>query len=329
MTAETEFLDRWRREEPIYAAWGRFIGATLSDAIRGRVAPIELELFLKLPVVPRIKDQDSILQKAFYRGKNYRNPYEEIEDKVGLRFVVLLTEDIRTVEAALKDVPQWVASLARDFEQEREARPYEFDYQSLHYVLRSAVPFEFEGTAIPADIPCEVQIRTLLQHAYSELTHDTIYKPNIRATPVLKRTAAKSMALIEATGDYFSSVNKTIQRVLADTKKLAEFLSSKYATISSAAPVDSPLNSLLIDHYRAQVGQSFEADFENWWRGKKFLGEIITARRKGESLYRTPSILLVYFCVSVGPTLAKQNSPLTDKELQPIYSDLGLALSGD
>jgi putative GTP pyrophosphokinase len=93
MSAEAEFIDRWRKEHPIYAAWGRFVGVTLSDAIRGRVAPTKLEMFLKLPVIPRIKEQDSILQKAFYRGKKYQNPYEEIEDKVGLRFVVLLTED--------------------------------------------------------------------------------------------------------------------------------------------------------------------------------------------------------------------------------------------
>src|ERR1019366_6806543 len=147
----------------------------------------------------------------------YQNPYEEIEDKVGLRFVVLLIEDIRTIEAAVKEAPHWVASLARDFEREQEARPYEFDYQSLHYVVRSALPFEFEGVVIPSDIPCEVQVRTLLQHAYSELTHDTIYKPNVRATPLLKRAAAKSMALIEATSDYFSSVSKTIKQLLADT----------------------------------------------------------------------------------------------------------------
>jgi putative GTP pyrophosphokinase len=328
MTAETEFLDRWRKEEPIYAAWGRFVGQTLSGSVRGRVAPTKLELFLKLPVIPRVKEHDSILQKAFYRGKNYQNPYEDIEDKVGLRFVVLLTEDIRTIEAAVKEAPQWVASLARDFEQERDARPYEFDYQSLHYVVRSTLPFEFEGNAIPADIPCEVQIRTLLQHAYSELTHDTIYKPNIRATPVLKRTAAKSMALIEATSDYFSSLSNTIQRVLVNTRKLSEFLSSKYAAISGAAPTDSPLNALLIDHYRVQLSDTFEADFQRWWKGKTFLAEIIAARREGVALYRTPSILLVYFCVSIGPTLAKQDSPLTDKELQPIYSDLGLALNG-
>jgi ppGpp synthetase/RelA/SpoT-type nucleotidyltranferase len=328
MTTESEFIDRWRKEEPTYVAWGRFVGAKLSDAIQGRVAPTKLEMFLKMAVVPRVKEQDSILQKAFYRGKSYKNPYDDIEDKVGLRFVVLLTEDIRTIEAAVKETTEWVATLARDFEQERDARPYEFDYQSLHYVVRCTLPFKYEGIQIPADIPCEIQIRTLLQHAYSELTHDTIYKPNIRATPAVKRTAAKSMALIEATSDYFSSVSKVIKRVLADTKKLSDFFSSKYTMLTKSPAVESPLNSILVDHYRSQVSESFEADFENWWKNKTYLADTIVGRAKSMALYRTPSIFLVYFCVSKAPTLAKQDSPLTDKELQPIYSDLGLALNG-
>ena len=221
-----------------------------------------------------------------------------------------------------------MAHLARDFELERDLRPYEFDYQSLHYVVRSTLPFEFGGQQIPADIPCEVQIRTLLQHAYSELTHDTIYKPNARATPPLKRTAAKSMALIEATSDYFSSLNRTIQQTLAETRKLAQFLADKYVGIFGAESTKSPLNSLLIDHYCRFAGGKFEEEFEVWWRGKSFLAKTINARRSGVALYRTPAILLLYYCASVVPILAKRDSPLTERELQPIYSDLGLALNG-
>ena len=157
-------------------------------------------------------------------------------------------------------------------------------------MVRSVLPLEFERVQIPADIPCEIQIRTLLQHAYSELTHDTIYKPNVRATPAVKRTAAKSMALIEATSDYFSSVNQVIQQVLADTKRIGTFLLSKYSAVTNTVAVESPLNSLLIDHYKSQIGASFETDFESWWMGKGFLGELITVRRDVAALYRTPSI---------------------------------------
>jgi hypothetical protein len=136
------------------------------------------------------------------------------------------------------------------------------------------------------------------------------------------------MALIEATSDYFSSLNRTIKQTLAETKKLAQFLAARYAAILGAESKESPLNSLLIDHYGKFAGVKFEEEFELWWRGKSFLTKTINVRRSGIALYRTPAILLLYYCASVVPILAKRDSPLTDKELQPIYSDLGLALNG-
>lgn len=226
--AEAAFLERWRQEEPLYAAWGRFVGSALTGRIAGKVAPTKLEMFLRIPVIPRVKAADSLLQKAFHRNKGYENPYDDIEDKVGLRFVVLLSGDIRVIEDEILNCPHWTATKARDFAEEREERPYEFDYQSVHYVLRSLIPIDHEGLTIPAALPCEIQIRTLLQHAYSELTHDTIYKPSVKATPSLKRAAAKSMALIEATDDYFSQVDEVIKKEVAALNELATLMEKTY-----------------------------------------------------------------------------------------------------
>nr|WP_249804714.1 MULTISPECIES: hypothetical protein [unclassified Bradyrhizobium] len=65
--------------------------------------------------------------------------------------------------------------------------PYEFRYQSVHYIVRSRGDQKLDGQNITAGTPCEVQIRTLLQHAHSELTHDTIYKPSVKGTPAIAR----------------------------------------------------------------------------------------------------------------------------------------------
>ncbi|MHC4051367.1 GTP pyrophosphokinase [Bradyrhizobium sp. 25ACV] len=198
MNREQEFLERWRRESPAYSAWGKFVVEKLSEAISVFASPVGLEVFLRIPVKARLKAEDSLLQKAFHRGKEYQSPYDEIEDKVGIRYVVLLGSEVKKIDDAILSVNDWIAEKARDYVQEQMLRPYEFDYQSLHYIVRSRNLINFESVEIPADTPCEIQVRTLLQHAYSELTHDTIYKPNVQATPSLKRSAAKSMALIEA-----------------------------------------------------------------------------------------------------------------------------------
>jgi putative GTP pyrophosphokinase len=159
-----------------------------------------------------------------------------------------LANDIAAVERAIKGVDDWIAEKARDYVQEQVARPYEFDYQSVHYILRSRLPIQFEGTRVPADLPCEVQVRTLLQHACSELTHDTIYKPNVQSTPSLKRAAAKSMALIEAASDYFSAVHHEIQATLAASERVFKHLDQKYTEWIGFAPIQGPLQSLIVDH---------------------------------------------------------------------------------
>jgi len=66
------------------------------------------------------------------------------------------------------------------------------------------------------------------------------------------------MALIEATDDYFSSVSKVIRGILADTKKLASFLLSKYASIMNT----TPLNTLLIDHHPRCLARDLAIDPE-------------------------------------------------------------------
>jgi putative GTP pyrophosphokinase len=323
---ESDFLNLWRKELPAYTSWGQFVAQKLSEAIQNTVSPISLEAFLRIPVKARTKQEDSLLQKAFYRNKAYQDPYSEIEDKVGLRFVVLLASDVDKVQEAILAIDDWIADKARDYMEEQQARPNEFDYQSVHYVLRSRLPFKFEGVEIPADLPCEVQVRTLLQHAYSELTHDTIYKPNVQATPKLKRAAAKSMALIEATSDYFTAVNNEIQASLAKSRAISGVVDKHYSKWLGREPSNGPVQSLLVDHYGNFVSENFESDLEKWWSEKHFLRDLISERHEQLVTYRLSAILLVYFCVSNFPAKSKQESPLPDKVLGQIYSDLGLSL---
>ena len=194
MTSEFEILQRWEAEQPHYDAWGRFIVQTVVNGLSSQVkAP---DLFLRLPVKHRLKDSKSLIQKALYRGKCYANPYDDIEDKVGARFVVLTSDEIPTVEKVITDFGDkfWFWEKARDFAEEREHKPWEFGYQSVHYVVRAKAGVVFDGISVPLDIPCEIQVRTLLQHAFSEVTHDTIYKPSVKSTPEMMRAAAKAMA---------------------------------------------------------------------------------------------------------------------------------------
>ena len=198
---EQEILARWEADKPLYRAWAKLIDQEIERRLVSAIAPTPLDYFLKVPMVPRLKGDTSLIDKALYRSKPYKNPYEDITDKVGMRYVVLLTTHINTFCSIIESrecEAFWSWSKDKDYEEERLAKPLEFSYQSVHYVLRSKAELSVDGVNLPEGLACEVQIRTLLQHAHSELTHDTLYKPKTTAKPSIKRTVAKSMALIEA-----------------------------------------------------------------------------------------------------------------------------------
>jgi hypothetical protein len=158
-----------------------------------------------------------------------------------MRFVVLLTADIKKVGEVIEaGVRQgfWEASKDRDYEKERLDKPLEFSYQSVHYVLRAKAGIVHQGYNIPEGASSEVQIRTLLQHAHSELTHDTLYKPKTTAQSEVKRTVAKSMALIEATDEFFEKAIKDLDEAACPGRELLEF--------TKAGPRSSPAKSFPI-----------------------------------------------------------------------------------
>lgn len=325
--SRSEFIDRWQREKPLYKAWGGFVSAHVLELIRSQLPSQEAGLFLRIPVTPRIKTDSSLLQKAFIR-KTYSNPYDDVEDKVGVRFVVLLSEDVRFIGNAIEKAEFWTVDKSRDGEAEREANPSTFEYQSLHYVVRSKSGLAFEGFSIPENTPCEIQIRTLLQHAYSELTHDTLYKPSVTATPSMKRAAAKSMALIEATDDYFSQVVDLIRETGKDYQEVEETIFWSFEKITGKKPSKSPLNTSIIDHYKSELTGDFNLDLEAWLSRKPYIADVLKNSDPENILFDVPAVLLVMFLVSERPDATKHNSPLSDDELAPIYSIFGHALYG-
>lgn len=327
MTIEFEILQRWSNEKRDYDDWGKFVKETIFKALS-----VEMEapdLFLRVPVKHRLKDDASLIQKALYRGKKYKKPYEDIEDKVGIRFVVLTSEEIPIIEKIITNSCDkfWFWEKARDFLDERACKPWEFGYQSVHYIIRSKAGVSLEGKQIQEDIPCEIQIRTLLQHAFSELTHDTIYKPSVKSTPEMMRAAAKSMALIEATDDYFCQVGKLIDASVKKVKDFIDVLAGHYSETIGVKPKVTRFDGELIDAYLPIISENSPQTIIEWLNTKKFIEKRIAERRESQSLYSLLAIFLIYFVVGKFPSVAPSPEILTDEELGPIYSDLGLSIS--
>jgi len=324
---EIGFRERYLTEIPIFKAWGDFVDESLIQALTQTLGDInKVNQFLKIRFSPRVKDIDSMISKAFYRGKNYSNPYEDITDKVGVRYVVLMRKEILNICKIVEHNNDWEARKDRDFEEEKNKEPYVFGYQSDHYIIKNKKPLSFHGVTIPLDTPCEIQIRTLLQHAYSELTHDRLYKHQGRIPPFIARSVAKSMALIEATDDIFEGVDMTLEE---QNKKVNSFLRSLTEIYQCYEKPDyeERANRFILEAFHEQLENTNISDIDQYVRENISIKDIIKRKYSTFFLYRQPVILFLYFLITRERNNVKRLWPLTESEIRPLFSDLGISFN--
>jgi len=319
---EAEFTALYLKEKPVFEAWGSYISQVIQDHITA--SGFKIDLFLKVPVQPRLKEVKSLVAKAFYRGKTYKDPYNDITDKVGMRFVVLLVEEIKIIKDIIESVEEWDCSEDVDFIKIRENSPELFTYQSVHYIIRNLTDIEYSGVKIPADTPCEVQIRTLLQHAYAELTHDRVYKSDKTIASQVKRKVARSMALIEATDELFMEVQYMLN---AEDMLFKDFISASRRFVNTI-DYEEKTNRFIFDSYKGFVKENGirPEQVVDFVEEKNYLIEKAKSGAEYNLIYKQPILFVLYYLIAKYRNSSKELWPLNEKDLVPIYTDLGLSL---
>ena len=327
MYREKEFIERYEEEKLYLYSWGSFIKEYITIGINNKGK--KEKSFLKVPLEVNIKDNASIIEKAFYRGKGYKDPLKEITDKVRLRVVVLLLEEIKIIESIIEECTFWTADRDKDFEEERLEKPTVFEYQSIHYILRAKEDFEYNGYNIPKGTPCELQIRTLLQHAYSELTHDTVYKTQKIVKPKIYRLVARSMAMIETTDNIFEEVSNVMNKEKKYIDALLPTLNSEYEKII-ASNYNEGINETILEHYTEQIKNISEDDLKKFINDNRdMLNYQIKNWYDSSLLFRQPIVLLMFYLVKKSRTKTRNLWPFTDDILDPIYTALGISINND
>lgn len=322
---QDDLVDLWKKEAPMYEAWGRFI---LSQVIKKLEEDnININYFLKIPPKERVKETKSLTDKAFSRGKNYSDPYNDIEDKVGIRFVVLLTSEISKITDILSNNENWTCITARDYEIEKEEEPLIFAYQSVHCILRSNKDISFENITIRNNTPCEVQIRTILQHAHAELTHDAIYKSQRKIVPSVHRTVAKCMALIETTDSFFCEATKNLEENSMKYKSVISQLDQIYFKYLEKAPQNQKSTNIILSELEDLLPENLvdlRSEIETILEEKKFLISKINKNSSKYQLYEQSSILYVFWLLEHKRAIISNRWPLEKAILLRAATDSGI-----
>ncbi|MBV9882461.1 MAG: hypothetical protein JO276_05580, partial [Sphingomonadaceae bacterium] len=162
--AAVELYERNRRS---YARMARHV----HDTLRDKCDPAGIHT-----IEHRAKDIGSFRTKALKgdgEGGRYRDPINEITDLAGVRVIVFLRE---TVNSVCKIIASTYDIIEQEDVGERTFKQGRFGYQSIH-LLVALDKRQYIGN--DGDIKraiCEIQVRTILQHAWAEMEHDIQYK---------------------------------------------------------------------------------------------------------------------------------------------------------
>lgn len=164
----------------------------VAEAVEARVASSLRRDGLQAEVSARAKDPDSLLRKMVFTYKS--DDLNLAGDRAGARIVVHLPSD---VERVCELVRQEFAVVS----EENKADSYEaeqFSYRGIHLDCEIAAS-DVEVSEPLGKIMCEIQVRTVAEHAWSVLSHLLTYKaPGGDAVPkALRRRINRLIAMEE------------------------------------------------------------------------------------------------------------------------------------
>ena len=132
----------------------------------------------------RAKSFASILGKI--RRKGYRDPARRLTDQLGVRVITYYANDVDRVAVALRarlDVDE-----SKSIDKRTDLNIQEFGYRSVHLIarLRESDSMQPNCSKLKRHV-FEVQIRSILEHAWAEIEHETNYKAGINFPDLYKR----------------------------------------------------------------------------------------------------------------------------------------------
>jgi ppGpp synthetase/RelA/SpoT-type nucleotidyltranferase len=194
-------LDEYREKQPLFER-------IKSLALNKIQACLNENHILIAGLESRIKTEKSLSGKLERKGYKYHS-IADITDVLGLRVVTYYSNEVDLISAHLEQLfdIDWDNSV----DKRKMLETDRLGYMSLHYICR--IP---ESMCKDLDMPelnqmrFELQIRSLLQHAWANLYHDMGYKNDVEIPVEYQRDMNLLAGMLELADAQFTRIRKEI-----------------------------------------------------------------------------------------------------------------------
>lgn len=159
-----------------------------------------------IPIQVRVKELDSLMKKIARKG--YSSP-EQVTDLAGIRIIGFKLSDADNIKQIIEANFEIAESGKEDkLEKLNEDR---VGYLSIHYIASiSNTRLDWPEYAKFKGLKVEIQVRTILQHAWAEIEHDKNYKYAEDLPTALKREFYLLAGLLEYADKGFQRLSDAI-----------------------------------------------------------------------------------------------------------------------
>ncbi|MCY1267817.1 hypothetical protein D9M69_430700 [compost metagenome] len=226
----SDLIEQYKDLKPKLERLEANILTTLKQIINKKETPI-------FAIESRVKENESLINKI--ARKNYQSPFEEIDDLCGIRIICYYQEDISNI---CKIIESEFEILKKENKQD-DLKDNQFGYSSYHYIIQLKKEWLVYPTARGLDnLRAEVQIRTMLMHTWSAISHKLLYKIKSDVPPQFIRKLNRLSALIELADEQFDAIKNSKAQYHND-------LSNSPEGFDSSAELNSDSLIALHKHY--------------------------------------------------------------------------------
>lgn len=184
-------IEQFRQERDQYVVLGEELERMLKQIAKDANVPI-------FGIEQRVKSIDSLERKVYRGEKNYHS-LEDLTDLLGARIICHFGDHIDLLGKLVEE--RFEIDWERCSDKRALMQADKFGYLSLHYIcsLKKDAGYPEELT----NKKFEIQIRTILQHAWAVINHDLGYKSEFGTPKGVIREFARLAGLLEIADDAF------------------------------------------------------------------------------------------------------------------------------
>lgn len=195
-------IEQYREIFPRYGLYAETLRRLLEAAAK-KHAPLAI-------VQARPKAIASFAEKIQRKREKYRDPVHQFTDLCGGRVIAHTPDEVRAMCDFIEK--NFIIDWDNTIDVSQRLKPTEFGYRSVHYIVQFK-PGIFPNATVSQEIPeavfglkAEIQVRTILEHAWADFNHRLVYKSPFPIPTKWQREFAGLAAMLERADTDFAAI---------------------------------------------------------------------------------------------------------------------------